>query len=183
MVPYTMRKTRPALDPKSLDELALRYVGRFATSRAKLRSYLQRKISERGWVDDPAPDLDRLVERLAGLGYVDDRSFALAKASSLSARGYGKRRVGEALRLAGIAEEEGAEARILADSKAAESALHFAKRRRFGPFAQCEPDRHDREKALASMLRAGHSLKLSRTILSIPPGTPIEPEELADPEI
>ena len=47
-----------------------------------------------------------LVERMAALGYVDDRAFAAARAAALGRRGYGERRVGEALRAAGIDEED-----------------------------------------------------------------------------
>ena len=38
------RKPRPPLNSEKLNELALAYVGRFATTRAKLRSYLKRKV-------------------------------------------------------------------------------------------------------------------------------------------
>ena len=37
------------LDPKKLDEMALAYAARFATSAGKLRSYLRRKVMTRGW--------------------------------------------------------------------------------------------------------------------------------------
>ena len=46
------RKPRPPLNAAKLEELALGYVGRFATSRAKLLSYLKRKLRERGWDGD-----------------------------------------------------------------------------------------------------------------------------------
>jgi regulatory protein len=101
------RKPRPPLDAAKLGDLALAYVGRFATSRAKLLSYLKRKLRERGWGGSGEPDLQSLANRLVELGYVDDRAFAVAKARSLTSRGYGERRVGQALMLAGIGEEEG----------------------------------------------------------------------------
>ena len=100
----------PAADAPKLSELALSYVGRFATSRAKLLAYLQRKLRERGW-DGERRAAARGAGRAAGrLGYVDDRAFALSKARSLTGRGYGERRVGQALRVAGIG-EAGREAR------------------------------------------------------------------------
>ena len=43
MAPVRARRERPPLDHKMLEELALRYVERFATTRAKLRDYLRRK--------------------------------------------------------------------------------------------------------------------------------------------
>ena len=51
------KRARPPLNEEQLKEMALRYVGRFATSRAKLRAYLTRKIRERGWADAGEPDL------------------------------------------------------------------------------------------------------------------------------
>ena len=44
------RSKRP-LGAVKLDELALAYVARFATSRAKLTRYLSRKVRESEWVD------------------------------------------------------------------------------------------------------------------------------------
>ena len=87
------RKPRPPLDPAKLDELALAYVGRFATSRAKLVTYLRRKVRERGWSSDVEPDLDALARRLVELGYVDDRAFAVSKSRSLTSRGHARRGV------------------------------------------------------------------------------------------
>jgi regulatory protein len=43
------RRALPPLDQAALQELALRYVGKYATTRAKLRAYLGRKLRERGW--------------------------------------------------------------------------------------------------------------------------------------
>ena len=127
------RKPRPALDTARLEELALSYVGRFATSRAKLITYLKRKLHERGWDAEGDPPLDALADRLVRLGYIDDRAYALSKARSLTGRGYGGRRVRQALSLAGIAEEEAGDARDLAEAEAVESALRFARRRSIGP--------------------------------------------------
>ena len=55
--------------------MALFYVGRFATSRAKLTSYLKRKIRERGWDGGGEPDVEAVTERLVRLGYIDDRGI------------------------------------------------------------------------------------------------------------
>lgn len=168
----SVRKTRPPLDANRLDELALTYVGRFATSRAKLASYLRRKLRERGWAGDKPPDVEGLVERLSGLGYVNDQAYALAKARSLAGRGYGERRVGQALSAAGIGEEDAAEARDYASAEAVESAVRFARRRRFGPFGDTvDIDPRLRERHLAAMVRAGHSFRLAKSILQMEPGS------------
>lgn len=168
--PRRERKPRPPFDGEALEQSALGYAGRYATTRARLAQYLRRKLKERGWAGAGEPPVERLVERLAELGYVDDRAFATAKAASLGRRGYGQRRVRAALRAAGIAEEDSEEAREEAGRGAWDAALRFAERRRIGPFATVASDRPAREKALATMLRAGHSLHLARRLVAAKPG-------------
>lgn len=164
------RASRPPLDAEALEQAALRYAGRYATTRAKLRAFLVRKVRERGWEGPAEPAYDALVERMAALGYVDDRAFASARAASLGRRGYGERRVGEALRAAGIEEEDGAEALRTARDEAWTAALRFAERRKLGPFAPAEADRAGRDRALAAMLRAGHPMALARKLAAARPG-------------
>jgi regulatory protein len=166
---------RPPLDAEALERCALHYAGRYATTRAKLAAYLERKLRRHGWAGDEDPAVDRLVEQMAGLGYVDDRAFASARAASLGRRGYGERRIGQAMRAAGIDEADSAEARAAARDNAFASALRFAERKRIGPFAAEAMDRERREKAIAAMLRAGHGFDIARRILACAPG------EIPDP--
>ncbi len=169
----------PPLDESKLNELTLRYVGRFSTTRAKLRSYLAHKIRERGWDGSREPDLAEIAERFAERGYIDDAAYALAKSEALTGRGYGKRRVVEGLRAAGVDEEDGVRAREHADAEAVAAALRFARRRRIGPFAaQALRDPKEREKALGAMVRAGHSFSLARAIIALAPGAEIDAEQL-----
>jgi len=157
-----------------LNELALAYVGRFATSRAKLVSYLARKLRERGWGGERDPDIGAVAERLARLGYVDDAAYAVAKARALTGRGYGGRRVHQALYAAGVGEEDGGEARALAHDGRVEAALRMARRRKIGPFSATILDPVQREKAIGAMLRSGHGFALSRAIVDLPPGYRID---------
>ena len=163
-------RIRPPLDAAALERAALRYVERYATTRAKLGAYLKRKLRERGWAEDAPPEIDQLIAKMAGLGFVDDAAFAMARAASLGRRGYGPRRVAEALKVAGVGEVDGAQARSSAEEGAWAAALRFAQRRRIGPFAEDEPDRPAREKALAAMLRAGHPVAMCRRIVRARPG-------------
>lgn len=170
------RKAKP-LDEERLRELALHYVGRFATTRAKLKAYCERKLRERGWAGERPPDVAALVERIGELGYVDDRVFALAKAGSLTARGLGGRRVRQALHQAGVDEGDAEGGLQLADEQAGESALRFARRKRIGPFATTKADQPAREKALATMIRAGHGFALARKIVDAEPGEELNFED------
>ena len=174
------RKERPPLDETRLQDMALRYVGRFATTRAKLISYLDRKVRERGWSGSQPADVEALADRFARQGYVDDSSFALSKARSLAGRGYGKARLVQSLRVAGVGEDDSAEARDHAETHALDAALRFAQRRRLGPFAAAEADPKVRDRALAAMIRAGHGFELSRAILAISPQGDLPMEDLAE---
>ena len=106
--PRKLRRPPPPLTQQRLEELALHYVGRFATTRAKLRSYLNRKLRERGWDDEREPDTGAIAERMAANGYIDDSAYALSKAQSLSASGYGTRRLVQKLHAAGVASDDSA---------------------------------------------------------------------------
>lgn len=173
------RKRKP-LNAERLHELALFYVGKFATTRSKLSAYLNRKLRERGWEGEATPDVDRLVQRLAASGLVDDALYALSKSRSLSERGYGVARVRQSLRAAGVGEEDGAAAHELAADEAASAALRFARRRRIGPFADAVPDRAERERALAAMVRAGHGFDLAKAVVDSEPGSDPDLEELKE---
>jgi regulatory protein len=170
MVPHFPSKRRERqlpkpLDPARLNDLALAYVARFATSAAKLETYLKRKLRERGWAGEREPDLRALVAKFVEAGYIDDTAYARAKSGSLLRRGYGERRIGQALGAAGIAEEVRDEVRAgVIEQRAA--ALALAQKRRFGPYGSTELDRAGREKQLSAMLRAGHPLDSARILVN-----------------
>ncbi len=163
------REPRP-IDAAQLQELALGYAARYATTAVKLRRYLDRKLRERLWTPADPPDLDGLVTRLIDLGYVNDRVYAASKNRDLAARGFGAGRVRGALAAAGVSRDD--VAAVLAPDDAApaspyEPAIAFARRRRFGPFARegtaADPARRNRE--LAAMARAGHGFDVARRVL------------------
>ena len=111
------------------------------------------------------------MERLCAAGYVDDAAYARAKSGSLLRRGYGQRRVSQALGAAGIDAETRAE---LAPSERAarEAALALARKRRFGPFDLGAADlgladRARQQKQIAAMLRGGHALDVVRAVLAL----------------
>lgn len=174
------RRVPPPLNAQRLHELALRYVGKYATTRARLRAYLSRKLRERGWDDAGEADLEALASRFGELGYVDDAAYAVSKSRALTARGYGKRRLSDKLRIDGVDEADGADAMAHADAEAANAALRFAERRRLGPFAAASPDPRQRQKWIAAMVRAGHGFGVARAIAELPPGADVDFEAIGD---
>lgn len=167
------KKPVPPLDSAALERLALRYVERFSTTRARLVTYLVRKIRERGW-DGPERDPALIAEKFAELGYIDDRAFGEARAAAMGRRGLGQRRVTGALRQAGLDEDDSAAIVPGVEDRALETALAFAKRRRIGPFSLEPADRAQREKHIGAMIRGGHDFTLSRKIASLLPGESLD---------
>jgi regulatory protein len=157
-----MRPQKP-IDAAGLQALALHYAARFATTSTKLRHYLQRKLRERPWAGEGTPDIDGLVERLTALGYVDDAGWAVMKRRAMAARGLGPRRVAQALNAAGVADVESDE-----HENPIVAAVRFAQRRRLGPFRRegAATDEAAERRALAAMLRAGHSFDVTRRVLA-----------------
>ena len=166
------RSKRP-LGAARLDELALAYVARFATSRAKLTRYLSRKVRESEWIDeiDAMAACEAIADRMERLRYLDDRQYAAMRAGAMTRRGLGVRRVKAQLYVDGIADADGGEAIEMAERAAVMAAVGFARRRRFGPFAvRASGDPKQRERQIAAFLRAGHSMTIARRILAVPPG-------------
>ena len=161
------------IDRARLDELALAYVARFATSEAKLARYLARKVHERGWdgAELATEAVAAAVERCVRLGFIDDGDYARMRGGALTRRGLGERRVRAQLSADGIAADTAAP--VLADAREdrVTSALVFARRRRLGPFGGgVTADPKARDKQFAAFLRAGHDAAVARHILAIAPG-------------
>ena len=166
---FKPREPRP-IDAAQLQELAVGYAARYATTAAKLRRYLERKLGERVWTPAQAPDVVGLVSQITALGYVNDRAYAASKQRDLTARGFGAGRVRGALSAAGVSRDDvsavlAPEDGVVADPYVA--AVAFARRRRFGPFAReaaADPARRNRE--MAAMARAGHDFGVARRVLT-----------------
>lgn len=166
MKPRPSRSERPPpppLDAAALHDMALRYVGRYATTAAKLQRYLGRKLWERGWGGEGEAPVAALVAKCVERGYIDDRVFGEAKARGLATKGFGRMRVGQALGAAGLERGLAREISDTVDGDAAAAA--FARRRRFGPHDRLPFDSDRHRKQVASMLRAGHDMGTVRRVL------------------
>jgi regulatory protein len=168
-------KTPRPLNPLKLRDLALRYVGRYATSQARLTAYLQRKVKERGWSDaESTPQIDELTADFVRLGFIDDVAFAASRARALTQRGMGPRRVNEEMRAKGISEINSIEARTLAESERWQAADRFAKRKRIGPYATLIAPPELQQKQLQAFLRAGHGFEIAKKFVRAEPGDDVE---------
>ena len=174
------------MDARRLRDLALHYVGRYATSKARLVRYLTRKIGEVGWAEGAPPvDLLALADEFEGLGYISDAGYAQMRANGLAGRGYGHRRIDQDLRANGIDDSLRAELLRIGDDESDPSdfvaqrldavdrraaAITFARRKHIGPFAQSVAGADRRRKQTAQMLRAGHDFDIVRKLVNADPG-------------
>ncbi len=158
---------RRPLDSVRLEQLALAYVARFATSAAKLDGYLKRKLRERGWLGEDEAPVAALVAKFVAAGYIDDAAFARSRTSGLLRRGYGQRRITQALGAAGIASEVREAARP-GPGEQRRAALAMVRKRGFGPYGAEPLERERREKQIAALLRAGHRLDSARDLVDAP---------------
>lgn len=79
-------------------------------------------------------------------------------------RGYGNRRIADTLRHAGI-DEETTEA-VKADWDGVRQAvLHFARKKRLGPFCDQPIDQPSRQKQIHKIVRAGHDFQAAVAII------------------
>lgn len=158
------QRKRPApgpFDAPGLEALALRYVERFQTTRARLMRYLAGKLRQRGWSGQAEPDLAALAERFVARGYIDEAAFAEQRSRGMKARGLGERRIRARLRADGVDPADDG----LEEEEAVALALAFARRRRLGPFGPPSGDPRQFARQMAAMLRAGHAPSVARRVL------------------
>ncbi len=160
------------LNNEKLRSLALHYVGRYATTQAKLAAYLTRKVRERGWQDEVPPGILSIVERMAELRYVDDEAFAQSKAAALKRKGLGSYRIITSLTHAGINRDLAQENGSMDNDEAFAVALAFARKKRIGPFSIQEADKALYGRWMATMMRAGHKSDVAHAVLRHPPSYP-----------
>jgi len=163
---------RPRAEQRLMNK-AVHYLGRYTSSRQRLREVLQRFARRKLDHFEPAEisrAINAVITDCVRLGYVDDAAFAMTRARS-------KRRGGRsalAIRRS-LAEHQiddtlvdaalDAADETLADGELA-AALRHAVRRRIGPYARVEPDDATRQRHLASLARAGFSFDIARQVMA-----------------
>jgi len=160
------------VSPSDLERAALTYLSRYATSVANLRQVLWRRVKRSAQAHDTDCDeakawIDALIERLTGLGYLDDRGFAQAQVRRLRRRGSSLASIRAKLMTKGIGAPLIEE--LLRDQdQDAElgSAWAYARRRRLGPYRAQEAQREARrDKDLAAMARAGFGRDVAERVI------------------
>lgn len=89
---------------KELIRIALRYLARFSTSKAKIGAFLTRKIQEKhGELPaDWSSELSKCIAYLERLGYLNDQIYAQSRLRQYQYKGYSLRVIQQKLSLDGI---------------------------------------------------------------------------------
>ncbi len=167
------RRERRPLTATALDNAALHYLGRFATSSANLRRVLLRKIARAAGDDaDPAEGkrlVEELIARYLRSGLLDDRAYAAQAASSLARRGRSRYSISGRLAQKGVASDlvkEAVKALDEGGSSEIAAACALVRRRRLGPYRTAAARSEWRRKDLATLARAGFGLDVARRVLA-----------------
>ena len=163
---------RPRTEQRLMNK-AVHYLGRYTSSRQRLREVLQRFAHRKLEHFEPAEirrAIDAVIADCVRLGYVDDAAFAMTRAHSKRRGGRSALAIKRSLAEHDIddtlvdAALEAADER-LADGELA-AALRHAARRRIGPYARIRPDDTMRQRHLASLARAGFSFDIARQVMA-----------------
>lgn len=167
------RSEKRALTRASLENAALHYLGRFATSSGNLRRVLLRKIARAAGPDGDTTEgtrlVDELIARYRRSGLLDDRAYAAQAAASLARRGASRFAISGKLAQKGVATDLVKEAvQGLDDGGNSEiaAACALVRRRRLGPYRSDAARLAWGRKDLATIARAGFSLDIARRVLA-----------------
>lgn len=167
------RRANRTLTGAWLDNAALHYLGRFASSSGNLRRILLRKLAraagEGGDAAEGARLVDELIARYLRNGLLDDRAYAAQAAASLARRGTSRFAIGGKLAQKGVAAELVKETLAALNGGGANeiaAACALARRRRLGPYRPAGARAEWRRKDMATLARAGFSLDLARRVLA-----------------
>jgi len=173
-----MEKKRPRqpkrISRQYLENAALYYLQRYATSAENLRRVLSRKVKRSCAFhklpeDEFYPMIEDLIKRYLSSGLLNDNSFAEARATTLRRQGKSRRAIEAKLTAKGLGKAHIAAALALAgDDSDAEltAAVAMAKKKKLGRF-RVKPlkDSKDSQKEMAVLARAGFDYETARKAL------------------
>jgi regulatory protein len=180
------RPVKP-VTPQSLENAALRYLERFASSTASLRRVLMRRVLRAAETHGTDPQegaqwVEALLARYIRSGLLNDETYARLRSESLHRRGASTRAIAQKLAAKGIDRDDTDKAleRLREDVGAnldLAAALALAKRRRLGPYRRPDSRAAHRDKDLAALGRAGFGYEIARRVVDAD-----DPDELSEEE-
>jgi regulatory protein len=160
------------IDAGLLENWALAYLGRYASSATNLRRVLLRRLRRR--LRDNAevlhqvePLIEALVERYLRSGLLNDAAYAASRAEALHRRGESLAKTRARLAAKGVTGALATEALAALRPNSADpdlaAACAFARRRRLGPYRRFAVER---TRELAAFARAGFSRRVAEAVLA-----------------
>lgn len=168
-----MAKVPSKISPSYLENAALHYLERFASSSANLKRVLMRKVDRSlahwgGERAEAAGQVEAVIAKLTRLGYLNDAAYAEAKTRALHRQGKAGRTIRATLAAKGVdAEAAGAALDGLAEDVPEPdlaAAVRLARKRRLGPF-RLQGRAETRQKDLAALARAGFDFDTCRRVI------------------
>lgn len=175
--PATRQKQPRKISAKYLENAALYYLQRYASSAENLRRVLTRKVQKSCTFHKMAPEefypvIDALIGRYVASGILDDSLYARGRVASLRRQGLSRQAIAARLQAKGLSRAQIDLALAEIDAEKGEegaelqAALALARRKKIGRFRPSPaPDPKSRQKELAVMGRAGFSYEISRQAL------------------
>lgn len=170
------KKPPKKISPTYLQNAALHYLQRYATSAGNLRRVLMRKIKKSCLhhgheVESFIPLVDDLINRYISSGLLDDASFARAKTATLRRQGKSQRMIEAKLTAKGLMKTDIVTALQESDAEGDaefDAALALTRKKKLGKFrlrASSDPDIS--RKDMAVLGRAGFSYAIARKALNV----------------
>ena len=168
------RKGPKKATARYLENAALYHLDRYATSRAHLARLLMLRVERSARAhgtdrEEGAEIVTALLDKLTRIGLLNDRSYAETRARSLHRRGSSSRGIRADLAAKGVTADliEQALAGLREDSAdpEVEAAIHYARKRRLGPYRSQDQRQEKRERDMAALGRKGFSYDLVRRII------------------
>lgn len=169
-------KSKP-LTQAWLEQVALRYVSRYAATRAMLQRVLNRQVfkarrdGDSGVPEETAEWISGICAAYAKRGWVDDQHLAENLASNATVRGLSRKMLMLKMRQKGL--EESTIRAALAkrregypDEDDLEAARHFARKKNLGPWRKKKGEA-DWKKDMACLSRAGFSFETAKAVLKV----------------
>jgi regulatory protein len=164
------------LDEQSLREAALHHLERFSTSAAHLRGVLLRRVYRRTREEtervEAIETIDRIVQRFAEVGLLDDRAYAERRAETMHRQGKSLRALQADLLGRGVARQIASEVVRALEAKIGDpdlsAAIAYAKKRRLGPFRPEEREAF-RDKDATKLLRRGFEWHVVERVMRTSP--------------
>lgn len=160
-----MTKTR-------LQNIALYYLERFDSSIANLRQVLKRKVSDYARCDadfsrtEAEEWIDEITSHFEELGYLNDNRYAEFKIDNYLLAGKPERYIRQKMQQKGVSEDVIDQILQNREFDEAEMAKRFAAKKKIGPFRSDEESRRaNRQKDLATLIRAGFKYEVSLQII------------------